>query len=130
MKIATKALASILLIAMLSLTTANLAGAVAESSTDKSSERKLERIYKRHDRKLELRASILGMSVDELKSQLKTKSFDTVLNQRGFKSREAFHTALTGKLKDELRKRGWSDDKIEKLMQKRLDRIHDKAVSQ
>lgn len=129
MKIATKTLASILLIAMLSLSAVNLAGAAPESSTSKSNERKLERIYKRHDRKLELRASVLGMSVDELKEQLKTKSFDTILNQHGFKSRETFNTALTGKLKDELHKRGWSDEKIEKLMQKRLERINDKSDS-
>lgn len=123
MKIATKTLASILLIAMLSLSTVNLAGAVPESSTSKSSAQKLERIYKRHDRKMELRASVLGMSVDELKEQLKTKSFDTILNQHGFKTREAFNTALTGKLKDELHRRGWSDDKINKLIQRKLERI-------
>lgn len=123
MKIATKTLASIMLIAMLSLSAANIAGAAPESKTAKSNERKLERIYKRHDRKLELRASVLGMSPEELKNELKTKSFDTILNQRGFKSREAFNTALTGKLKDELKRRGWSDEKIEKLMQKRLERI-------
>lgn len=122
MKIATKALASILLIAMLSLSAVNLAGAAPESKIAKSNERKLERIYKRHDRKLELRASVLGMSTDELKEQLKTKSFDTILNQHGFKSREAFNTALAGKLKDELKKRGWSDEKIDKIIQKRLER--------
>lgn len=129
MKIATKALASILLIAMLSLSTVNLAGAVGESGTSKSNERKLERIYKRHDRKMELRAAVLGMSADELKEQLKMKSFDTILNQHGFKSRQAFNTALTGKLKDELHKRGWSDEKLEKLMQKRLERLSDKATA-
>ncbi len=129
MKIATKTLASILLIAMLSLATVNLAGAVSGNSIAKSNERKLERIYKRHDRKLELRASVLGMSADELKEQLRTKSFETILNQHGFKSREAFNTALTGKLKDELKKRGWSDERIDKLMQKRLERVSDKAAA-
>lgn len=129
MKIATKTLASILLVAMLSLATVNLAGAVSESRLAKTNERKLERIYKRHDRKLELRASVLGMSADELKEQLKNKSFDTILNQHGFKSREAFNTALTGKLKDELKKRGWSDERIDKLMQKRLERLNDKAAA-
>ena len=129
MKIATKTLASIMLIAMLSLSAVNLAGAAPENSTSKSNAQKLERIYKRHDRKMELRASVLGMSADELKEQLRTKSFETILNQHGFKNREAFNTALTGKLKDELHKRGWSDEKIEKLMQKRLERISDKANS-
>ena len=122
MKIATKALASIMIIAMLSLSAVNLAGAVSESSITKSSERKLERIIKHHDRKMQLRASVLGLSVDELKEELKIKSFDTVLRQHGFKTREAYRTALTGKLKDELRKRGWSDEKISETMQKRLER--------
>lgn len=122
MKIATKALASIMIIAMLSLSAVNLAGAVSGSSITKSSERKLERIIKHHDRKMQLRASVLGLSVDELKEELKIKSFDTVLRQHGFKTREAYRTALTGKLKDELRKRGWSDEKISETMQKRLER--------
>ncbi|TAH32113.1 hypothetical protein EYC58_05580 [Candidatus Saccharibacteria bacterium] len=129
MKIATKTLASILLIAMLSLSAVNLAGAVSDSSISRSNERKLERIYKRHDRKLELRASVLGMSVDQLKEQLKVKSFDTILKHHGFKNKEAFNTALTGKLKEELKKRGWSDERIDTLMQKRLERISDKAAA-
>lgn len=123
MKIATKALASIMIIAILSLSAVNFAGAAPESSIAKSSERKLERIIKHHDRKMELRASVLGMSADELREQLKTKPFDTILKHHGFKDREAFSIALAGKLKDELRKRGWGDEKIEKLMQKRLERI-------
>lgn len=128
MKIATKTLASILLIAMLSLSAVNLAGAAPESNISKSKAQKLERIYKRHDRKMELRASVLSMSVDDLKEQLKTKSFDTILNQHGFKTREAFNIALTGKLKDELRHRGWSDEKINKLIQKKLDRIEEQVT--
>lgn len=123
MKIATKALASILLITMLSLNTVNLAGAVSESGVAKHSERKLERIYKRHDRKMELRASVLGLSPDELRTQLRTKSFDTILRQHGFKTQEAFNTAIAGKLKDELRHRGWSDERIEKVIQKRIERL-------
>ena len=124
MKIATKALASIMIIAILSLSAVNFAGAAPESNLARNSERKLERIIRRHDRKMELRASVLGMTADQLKDQLKTKPFDTVLKQRGFKDREAFNIALAGKLKDELRKRGWSDDKIEKIMQKKLERFH------
>ena len=126
MKIATKALASIMVIAMLSLSVVNFAGVQAESSKiAKSNERKLERIYKRHDRKMELRASVLGISPDELREQLKTKPFETILKQHGFKDKQAFHTALTGKLKDELKKRGWSDEKIESVMKKRLERLEE-----
>lgn len=127
MKIATKALASIMLVAMLSLSAVNIAGAASDSEITKSSERKLERIYKRHDRKMELRASVLGISQDELREQLKTKSFDTILKQHGFRDRAAFHTALTGKLREELKRRGWSDEKIEHMLKKRLERLEDRA---
>ena len=125
MKIATKTLASIMLIAMLSLSSINLAAATNSENdgTNKSSERKLERIFKRHDRKMELRASVLGMSPDELKEQLKQKPFEAILKQHGFKTTESFNTALAGKLKNELHRRGWGDDKIERLLQKRLERI-------
>lgn len=127
MKIATKALASIMIIAMLSLSAVNFAGAAPESKVAKSSERKLERTIKRHDRKMELRASVLGISSDDLREQLKTKSFDQIIKHYGFKDRAAFRTALTGKLKDELKNRGWSEEKIETLLKKRLERLEGQA---
>lgn len=127
MKIATKTLASIMLIAMLSLSAVNLAGAAPESKIAKSNERKLERIYKRHDRKMELRASVLGMNADELRDLLKDRPFDSILKANGFKDRASFNTALAGKLKDELHKRGWSDEKIDKLLQKRMARFGEKT---
>jgi len=127
MKIATKALASIMIIAMLSLSAVNFAGAVPESKLVKTNERKFDRIIKRHDRKMELRASVLGISPDELKEQLKSKSFDQILKSYGFKDRESFRIAMTGKLKDELKKRGWSDEKIETILKKRLERLEDHA---
>jgi len=111
------------------LSAVNLAGAAPESSVSKSNERKLERIYKRHDRKMELRASVLGMEADELRDQLKGRTFASILKAHGFKDREAFNTALAGKLKDELHKRGWSDEKIEKLLQKRVSRMSEKTAS-
>lgn len=123
MKVATNALASLLIIAMLTLSTVTAGAVPAESDTRQRGERKLERIYKHHDRKLELRASVLGMSTDELRTELRAKPFDTIIRQHGFKSREAFHTAVIGKAKDELKRRGWSDQKIERVLQKRFDRL-------
>jgi len=122
MKIATKTLASLLLIAMLTLSSVNLAAATSGDGLAKTSERKLERVYKRHDRKMELRASVLGITSDQLKEELKSKSFESVLKAHGFKDVSAFNTALTGKLKEELKKRGWSDEKIAHHFQKKLER--------
>jgi len=123
MKIATKALATLLIVAMLSLSTMTASAMTNESDTKQRGDRKLERIYKHHDRKMDLRASVLGMSGPELREKLRDKSFDTIIRQHGFKDRTSYHTAVIGKVKDELKRRGWSDQKIEKFLQKRIDRL-------
>jgi len=94
-----------------------------EEKTAQRGEKKLERVYRRHDRKMELRASVLGVSADQLREELKNRTFDGVIKQHGFKDRQSFHTALIGKLKDELKHRGWSDQKISKLLEKRIARL-------
>ena len=128
MKIATKTLATVMLIAMLTISTTSMAlAAPPEENTAQRGEKKLQRIYRHHDRKMELRASVLGINADQLREELKVRDFDAVLKQHGFKDRQSFHTALVGKLKDELRHRGWSDQKIDKLLQKKLDKIHNKT---
>lgn len=128
MKIATKTLATVMLIVMLTISTTSMAlAAPVEDKTAQRGEKKLEWIYRHHDRKMELRASVLGITADQLREELKVRDFDGVLKQHGFKDRQSFHTALVGKLKDELRHRGWSDQKIDKLLQKKLERIHNKT---
>lgn len=124
MKVTTKALATILIVAMLSLGNVTATSAVRPSSTtDKEGDRRLARIIKRHDRKLELRASVIGISTDQLKEELRTRDFEHVVKRYGFRSMRSFEAALTGKLKDELRRRGWSDHKINQVLSKRLDRL-------
>lgn len=128
MKIATKTLATLMLVVMLTISSTSMALAVpTEEKTAGRTDKKLERIYRHHDRKMELRASVLGISADQLREELKTKSFDTIIKQHGFKDRQSFHTAMVGKLKDELKRRGWGDEKIEKLVQKKLDRFQKKT---
>lgn len=128
MKIATKTLTSLLIITLLTLSSANMVNATrGGGSTDQQKESRFERLTRRHDRKMELRASILGISPDQLKEELKNASFDQILKKHGFKTREAFQTAIAGKLKDELKKRGWSDEKIQKVIDKRLHRLEDKS---
>lgn len=123
MKIATKTLATLMLVVMLTVSSTSLAlAAPTEEKTAQRADKKLQRIYRHHDRKMELRASVLGMTADQLREELKVKSLDSILKQHGFKDRQSFHTALAGKLKDELRHRGWSDQKIDKLLQKKLEK--------
>lgn len=124
MKIATKTLVSLLIVTVLTLSNT---GFVYASSDTKHKESRIDRITRRHDRKLELRASILGISTEQLREELKVSTFDQVLKKHGFKTRESFRTALAGKIKDELKKRGWSDGKIQKVVHSRLARMNEKA---
>ncbi len=125
MTLATKTLATIMLIAMLTIQTSPLSALSQEgnsSSTGHRQEKQLERLYRRHDRKLELRSSVLGIGVDELKDRLKNETFDQITKKAGFKNKEAFHTALVGKLKNELRERGWTDSRIQKFVSAKLQK--------
>lgn len=123
MKVATNTLATLVLIGVISLTSVNMSALEAAAKADAATIKRLERLYQRHDRKLEIRASLLGISPVQLREQLRAKSLDVVVKKYGFRDRAAYYVALTGKLKDELRKRGWSDRKFEVLVQKRLARL-------
>lgn len=125
MKIATKTLTSLLIITMITLSSASAVGA-ASDSTDKKGESRFQRLTHRHDRKMQLRASVLQISPKELRSESKTADFDQILKRHGFKTRSAFRKAVAGKLKDELKKRGFSDQKIQKVVNKRLQRLVEK----
>ena len=124
MTIATKTLATIMLIAMLSLQATSLSALMPESNnlSQKRQVKQLERLYRKHDKKMELRASVLGISSDELRDRMKKEEFDHIAKKSGFKDRQAFHTALVGKLKDELRGRGWNDTKIQQFISNKLER--------
>lgn len=124
MTIATKTLATIMLVAMLTLSATGVSALSVQDTTAKRQrdDKQLERLYKRHDRKMELRASVLGVSADELREKLKDQSFDQVIRQSGFKDRQSFYTAMIGKMKEELRARGWDDTKVQKFVEKRLSR--------
>jgi len=122
MKIATKALVTMLAITVL-VTSAVPVGAMSTTGSTAVT-RQLDRLQQHHDRKLELRASLLGMTPERLKDALKTKSFNQILKEHGFSSRQAYYNALFGKLKDELRTRGWSDSKIQAFINKRVERLN------
>lgn len=125
MKIATRTLATILIVSMLAFSTMT---ALPVSATDNKrqkthEDKKLQRMYQHHDRKMELRAEVIGVSPEQLREELKAKPFDQVIKKHGFKSREAFHVAVAGKLKDELKRRGWNEDHIKRFFEKRATRL-------
>lgn len=123
MNIATKTLATIMLVAMLTLSASGASALTPNTQTNKQREsRQLERLYKHHDRKMELRASVLGITPDELRDKLEEQSFDQIIKRAGFKDQASFQIALVGKTKDELRKRGWDDQRVQEFVQKRLER--------
>lgn len=123
-KITTNTLATLVLVGMISLTNVNVTALNQKGAQAYRQQlKRIERVYQHHDRKHELRASVLGISAEQLRQQLKQKSFDTIIKKYGFKNKLSFYTAVTGKLKDELRRRGWSERKIEEFVQKRVARL-------
>lgn len=113
MKIATKSLGSLL------AATAN--AVVAKSEAMRSSQ--LDRMIQRHDRKGELRASLLGIDPLEFREIQKKTGFDELLKEQGFRNRREFNTALLGKLKAELMSRGWTRKKIRRHVLVRANRM-------
>jgi hypothetical protein len=86
-------------------------------------ESKFDRILQRHDRKGELRAEVLGINALELRDMQKRLPFKDIIRRSGFKNDRAFRLALFGKLKNELRQRGWSSQRIEHYVAVRSSRI-------
>lgn len=124
MKVTTKALASMLIMAALTISSsAGVSAAGPNSRTDRRQDKRFARMLGRHDRKMELRASVLGMTGDQLKEQLRVVPMSQLIRRHGFKSMKEFETALTGKLRDELHRRGWSDQKIDETIARRLERM-------
>ena len=124
MKIATNALVTLLIVTLLtfSMPLVNASG-TSQPPTDRSGKR-LEKVLNKHDKKMEIRASVLGISADELKHELQFRPFNKVIKHYGFKNMDSFQKALVGKLKDELKHRGWTDRKINQYLSKRLERLN------
>lgn len=87
----------------------------------KGHESQFDKLFQRHDRKGEVRADILGMTPYELKKQLRKYSFDEIIAKAGM-TRRTFRVALLGKLRNELRMRGWTAAKIDSYVTMRLSR--------
>lgn len=116
-----------MLVAMLTLSAVNIPTDASATHRRQRDDKQLWRLYQKHDRKMELRASVLGISPDELREKLKVQNFDQIIKQSGFKDRESFHIALIGKMKQELKARGWDDSKIKQFVEKKLNKYYKKA---
>lgn len=107
MKLSTKSVASL-------LTAVKRAAERSYSVNDKSF-RKLERILRRHDRKGDLQASVLGLDSATYRQERRRYAMDEIIKKYGFSDLMTYFQALYCKLRHELHCRGWSVNKLRKL---------------
>lgn len=87
-------------------------------------ESQFDRLLQHHDRKGELRAEILGISPTTFKNLQKHLTPTEMVRRSGFTDVRAFRLALLGKLKGELRQRGWTTHRIDRYVAVRSSRLN------
>lgn len=117
MKLTTKSLLSALVAA-----TVNAAPS-AYRIVPQRRERRYERILEKHDRKGELRSSILGISSLEFRFQERRRSLAEIARSHGFQDERAFYRALIAKIREELYRRGWTIQRIQRFESMQLQRL-------
>jgi len=120
MRIATKTLATLLVVTAVA---AAVPGISKIPGSRRRHESQFDRLLQRHDRKGELRADVLGLDTLEFRDMQKKLSFEEIARKRGFATTRAFRIALLGKLKNELRLRGWTTKRIERYVTMRSGRL-------
>ena len=119
MKLSTKTLCSLLLVTAV----ASAVPGISKVGRSRRHESQFDRLLQRHDRKGELRAEVLGISSLRFREMQKRLAVADIARRRGFSSERAFRLALLGKLKDELHRRGWSNQRIERYVVARSGRV-------
>jgi len=119
MKLPTKTVASLLVVTAVAATVPGFSQVSITKRRHRESQ--FDKLLQRHDRKGELRAEILGMKPHEFKKLLKQKSFDDIIGAAGLTKR-VFRLALLGRLRNELRQRGWSARRISTYVMSRSNR--------
>lgn len=120
MRMSTKTVASLLLVTAVA---AAIPGISRLPGSKRRQESQFDRLLQRHDRKGELRAEVLGIDAPVFRTLQRHHSFEDIIRQRGFTTVRAFRIALLGKLKHELRGRGWTDHRIRQYMTTRSGRL-------
>jgi hypothetical protein len=119
MKIPTKTLASLMVVTAV----AAAVPGITRKGNRRRYESQFDRLLQRHDRKGELRSSVLGISPEEFRLQSRGISMTELAKKYGFPTERSFRLALLGRIKDELHGRGWSDKRMERHMMLRSERI-------
>lgn len=119
MRISTKALASLLL----TTTVTGVVKGAGKMIGYRKREVRFERTMQRHDRKGELRAEIIGIAPEDFRSLQRHIPLPNLVRKYGFKDEFAFRKALLGKLRMELRQRGWTPRRIDNYVVTRTARI-------
>ena len=120
MRISTKTLASLLLVTAVAVAVPGI-GKIPGAKRRRESQ--FDRLLQRHDRKGELRAEILGLNPLTFRDMQKRMSFEEIVKRHGFSNARTFRLALLGKLRNELRARGWTARKIDHYMLTRRGRM-------
>lgn len=120
MRISTKTLATLLVATAVA---AAVPGISQIAGGKRRKDSRFDRLLQRHDRKGELRADVLGIDPLAFRDLQKKLSFEEIARRRGFSDKRAFRIALFGKLKNELRLRGWTLRRIEQYMGSRSQRL-------
>lgn len=117
MKLSTKSLSSALVAALVNSTSGK------NHIASQRHERRYERVLEKHDRKGELRASVLGLDELEFRKQGRRYPLSRIVSLYGFENERAFYRAVVGKIREELRIRGWTPQRIAYFEMTRLQRI-------
>ncbi len=117
MKIATKSLLSALIAAIV-----NTRSGVYRTIPQRR-EQRYRRILEKHDRKGELRASVLGINSMDFRYKERQYPLSEIVSSYGFSDERAFYGALASKIREELRFRGWTPQKIKQFETMQLQRV-------
>ena len=120
MRIPTRTVASLLIVTAVA---AAVPGISRVPGSKRRQESQFDRLLQRHDRKGELRADVLGVDAPTFRNMQKQMEFEEIIRRYGFKDVRAYRLALLGRLKNELRQRGWTAKKIERYMTARSGRV-------
>jgi AraC-like DNA-binding protein len=86
-------------------------------------EQRYVKVLQKHDRKGELRASVLGIDPLDFRKRERKNSLKEIVAKCGFLDERAFYRAIIGKIREELRRRGWTPQRIEAFEASRLRRM-------
>lgn len=120
MKLSTKTVASLLVTTAVA---AAVPGIGRVTRPGKNYESQFDKILQKHDRKGHIRAEVLGISVNEFKEKSKKMTQEQVVTSCGFTSKRSFRLALLGRLRNELRTRGWTSHQIDSYIASRAMRM-------